>query len=77
MRKLDAKWAGFIMPLVLSVIMTSIVSFISTLRAVGFQDALPGQWLQAWGLSWAVAFPVLFAVLPIVRRVVAALVESP
>jgi hypothetical protein len=31
--------------------------------------------MQAWGLSWLIAFPVLLLILPLVRRIVAALVE--
>ncbi len=57
--------------------MSSIVSFIATLKAMGFREGLVLKWLQAWGLSWAVAFPVLFLVLPLVRRIVALVVEPP
>jgi hypothetical protein len=34
-------------------------------------------WPTAWALSWLVAFPTLLMVLPLVRRIVALVVESP
>ena len=55
--------------------MTFIVSFISTLKSLGFERSLPSIWMTAWGLSWLVAFPTLLLVLPMVRRIVGALCE--
>ncbi len=74
-RKLPARYAGILMPLVLSVLMTAIVSGLSTLMAVGATPAFPARWLGAWGVSWTVAFPTLIVVLPMVRRIVGVLVE--
>lgn len=76
MRKLPARYATIVMPLLLSVLMTFIVSFISTSRGIGFGPELPRVWLSAWGLSWIVAFPTLLLVLPLVRRLTAAIVET-
>ncbi|AWK85503.1 DUF2798 domain-containing protein [Azospirillum thermophilum] len=76
-RKLPARYAAIVMPLVLSVLMTCIVSAISTLRGVGMVDGVHVMWLQAWGLSWLVAFPTLLLVLPLVRRIVGMVVETP
>jgi hypothetical protein len=77
MAKLPASYNAFAMPFVLSIFMSCVVSFISTLRVIGFSDTFLGSWLQNWGLSWIVAFPTLFVVLPIVRKIVGALVEQP
>ncbi|MCM5569214.1 DUF2798 domain-containing protein [Burkholderiaceae bacterium FT117] len=74
--RIPARYAGIVMPLLLSLLMTLVVSLISTLRALGPIDGFLGTWLGAWGLSWLVAFPTLLLVLPIVRRLTAALVES-
>ncbi|ATQ41587.1 DUF2798 domain-containing protein [Caulobacter mirabilis] len=74
-RRLPARWAGFVMPLVLSVLMTFVVSAVATLRSRGLGSDFPSIWMSAWGLSWIVAFPTLLAVLPLVRRIVAAAVE--
>ncbi|MEF7613410.1 DUF2798 domain-containing protein [Aquincola sp. MAHUQ-54] len=73
--KLPARYAGIVMPLLLSVMMTFIVSFISTFRGVGWGPDLVRVWLGSWGLSWLVAFPTLLLALPIVRRATAALVN--
>lgn len=78
-RKLPARYAGLVMPLLLSILMTSIVSLISTWRGVGGL-VVPGfwrLWLGSWFWSWVVAFPTLLLVLPLVRRATAALVETP
>lgn len=74
-RKLPARYAPFVSPLVLSLLMTFIVSLISTLKSLGFQPDLPQIWMAAWGLSWLVAFPTLLLVLPVVRRVVGLICE--
>ncbi len=64
------------MPFLLSVLMTFIVSFISTLRGVGLAPDFISIWLGAWGMSWVVAFPTLLGVLPFVRRATAAIVDA-
>ncbi len=74
-RRLPARYAGLVMPLILSLIMTFVVSAIATARTLGVVPAFPAARMQAWGLSWLIAFPVLLLILPLVRRIVAALVE--
>jgi hypothetical protein len=74
-RRLPARAAGILMPLILSVMMTFIVSAIATLRSVGLTPDVHWVWLGAWGMSWLVAFPTLLLVLPLVRRIVGRLVE--
>ena len=73
--RLPARYAAIVSPLVLSLLMTFIVSFISTLKSLGFHPSLPSIWMSAWGLSWLVAFPTLIMVLPAVRRIVGWLCE--
>lgn len=72
--QLPARFAGVVMPFLLSVLMTAVVSLISTLRAAGFGDGTPALWLNAWAVSWVVAFPTLLLALPMVRRLTAVLV---
>lgn len=76
-KKLPAHYAQWVMPFLLSVFMTCIVSLISTLRTVGMIPGLAGIWLQAWGWSWLFAFPVLLLILPVVRKATSAIVETP
>lgn len=77
MKKLPPKAMHVVMPFILSIFMSAIISFISTLKAMGFAPDLLVNWLKAWGISWAVAFPTLLLVLPIVRRIAAVFVEVP
>ena len=76
-RKLPARHAGIVMPLLLSVFMSCIVAGISTLKSVGLAPGLLQMWMAAWGVSWLAAFPSLLVLLPVVRRIVAATVQSP
>jgi hypothetical protein len=63
-KKLPARCAAWVMPLLLSVFMTFIVSMISTLRGVGLSPDMPKIWMSAWALSWVFAFPTLLFMLP-------------
>ena len=62
--KLPARYIPVVMPFILSVLMTFVVSLIATLKNLGFRADLLSHWMPAWGLSWIVAFPVLLLVLP-------------
>ena len=75
MKKLPAKYMTIVMPFILSIMMSAIVSFIATLKVMGFSGDLASHWLQAWGLSWIVAFPVLSVVLPPVRKLAGMMVD--
>lgn len=75
-RKFPARYAGIIMPLLLSLLMTCIVSAVSVLHAEGFTARFFTVWPGAWVLSWLIAFPVLLLVLPLVRRLVRLLVAE-
>ncbi|QND21952.1 DUF2798 domain-containing protein [Rhizobium leguminosarum bv. viciae] len=69
--KLPKRYNAVVMPLILSLLMTSVVSAISILRAQG----LTAPALAMWPSAWAIAFPVLLLVLPVVKRVTAVIVE--
>jgi hypothetical protein len=77
LRKLPARYTGLVMPFLLSVLMTCIVSFISTLKGVGPVPGFVMLWLGAWLVSWLVAFPTLLLALPLVRKLTSYLVEAP
>lgn len=74
--KLPARYANLVMPLLLSVLMTFIVSMVSTLRSIGVAPNLLQVWLGAWAISWLIAFPTLLLVLPIVRKATSAVVRA-
>jgi hypothetical protein len=77
MQKLPARFNAIAFPFVLSIFMSCMVSFVSTLRTVGFSNFVVSNWLSSWGLSWMVAFPAVLLVLPLVKKIVAAFVEKP
>lgn len=74
-RRLPARYAGLVTPLVLSILMTFLVSGVSTAKGLGVSGFTLQAWMSAWGLSWLIAFPALLLVLPLVRRIVALVVE--
>lgn len=76
-KKLPAKYNAIAFPFVLSLVMSSIISFVATSRTVGFIDGLIGIWLHAWAFSWCIAFPTVLMVMPPVRRFVGLFVEKP
>ena len=76
-RRLPARYTGVVMPFILSVLMTFVVSGISTVKALGLTAEFLQTWPSSWALSWLVAFPTLIFVLPLVRRLVALVVVPP
>lgn len=73
---LPARFAGILMPLILSILMTSVVSAVATLKNLGLQHDFLFDWLAAWALSWIIAFPTLLCALPLTRRIVRLLVAQ-
>lgn len=70
-RKLPARYASIVMPFILSIMMTFVVSLIATAKNLGFaHPELASNWMSSWALSWLIAFPVLLAILPVVRKMV-------
>ncbi|PAQ10690.1 DUF2798 domain-containing protein [Mesorhizobium temperatum] len=77
LRKLPPSYSAVVMPFVLSILMTCIISAVSTAIGTGWTNGFVATWSYAWGVSSLVAFPSLLIVLPIVRRIVAAIVDQP
>ena len=77
LRKLPPRSMAIVVPFLLSVKMTFIVSGISTVKSLGLAPGFLSTWMSAWLLSWIVAFPVLLVMLPIVRRLANLVVEQP
>lgn len=74
--KLPKSTTPFIMPLILSIFMTCIVSAISTMRNVGITVEAFHMWPTAWLISWVFAFPTLLLVLPVVKQIVKLIAHS-
>ncbi|MDD9315645.1 DUF2798 domain-containing protein [Acinetobacter lactucae] len=75
-KKLPHRYTSIVLPLLLSIIMTFVVSMISTLRSLGFEQFSINVWMSAWAISWLIAFPTLLFILPIVRKITAMLVQQ-
>ncbi|WP_411837639.1 DUF2798 domain-containing protein [Paracoccus sp. ME4] len=73
---IPARFAPVLFGLILSGLMSSLVSGIATLRAVGLVQGIGGLWLGNWLSSWAVAFPAVLIVAPATRRLVARLTRA-
>jgi hypothetical protein len=52
------------------------MSFVITLFNVGLIDGILIKWLKAWGFAFMVAFPTVLIIGPIVRRLVALLIDD-
>lgn len=73
--KLPARSAAIVIPFLLSLLMSGVVSAISTARGAGWGPDFVALWLGAWMLSWAVAFPLVVVLLPTVRRLAGLVVD--
>jgi hypothetical protein len=57
-------------------VISFVVAGFATVSAVGFVDGVFLRWITAWLGAWVVAFPAVLVVAPLVRRIVAAVVEE-
>lgn len=76
-KKIPSKYINFVMPLILSLFMTLIVSGIATFKNMGVNYATIPYWMSAWFTAFPIAFPALLCVLPLVKKLVGFIVESP
>ena len=75
--KLPARYAAWIMPLLLSGLMSATLSLVNLLMNVGLIDGFATKWLSTWLFSWLIAYPVVLVFLPLVRRLTSLIVEMP
>ena len=75
--RLPHRAQNVLVPFFLAGFMTLIVSSIATVKAVGFTDDIVVRIALAWATSFVVAFPCVLVILPLVRKLVARLVEPP
>ncbi|WP_180094698.1 MULTISPECIES: DUF2798 domain-containing protein [unclassified Acinetobacter] len=75
--KFHPKHLTWLMPLILSGIMSGAISCFNIFLKVGAVEGFLGIWLQAWSLSWMMAFPLILVVLPLVRNTLMKFVRLP
>ncbi len=74
-RRLPSRLAPILFGALTSGFMSLLVSGVATWRALGLGADFVGLWVRAWLSAWPIAFAALLVVAPLVRRIVAALVE--
>lgn len=75
-RKLPARSFKYVLPLVISMMMSCIISGVSTFRSLGLPENFISLWMGAWAMSWVVAYPILQLVMPTARRITHLFVEK-
>lgn len=58
----------WLMPLILSGLMSASISFFNMLMNKGFVEGFFPLWLKSWSISWLIAFPLIMIFLPLVRN---------
>lgn len=66
--KIHVKHVAWIMPLILSALMSGTLSLFNLIRNQGFHDHFLHKWLLNWSLSWLIAFPLILIFAPIVKK---------
>lgn len=72
-----ARFAPVLFGFFVSCLMSFIITFVATLKAVGLGEDFLGIWMGAWVFSWMVAFPTILFVAPLARKLVARLTRPP
>lgn len=67
---------GIVLPLIISIFMSCLVSGIATFRSIGMEDDFLHTWMTAWGFSWVIAYPILLIVMPTAKRIAHLFVEG-
>ena len=75
--KFHSKHLNWLMPLILSCLMSGSISFINIVLNKGFFHGLVIVWIKTWGMSWLIAFPLILVFLPLVRKFLMKFVALP
>lgn len=73
--KLPAKYAAWILPLILSFFMSGTLSLVNLWMRTGFISGFTMIWLETWMFSWLIAYPLVLVLLPVVRRLTGLIVD--
>ena len=77
MAKIHIKHALWLMPLILSCMMSAALSFANLLINAGWFEDFVAKWLYAWMLSWLIAFPLVMLFIPVVRKLLSYILTAP
>lgn len=66
--KIHVRHISWILPLILSGLMSGTLSFFNLARSQGIHNGFLHKWLLNWPLSWMIAFPLILTFAAIVKR---------
>lgn len=75
--KLPVQAMSWIMPLILSGLMSATISMVNLWKNMGWFEGFFEKWFSVWLFSWMIAFPTVIIFLPIVRRLSMLIVDVP
>lgn len=75
--KIHPKHLTWLMPLILSGLMSGSISFCNMLINRGWFEGFLAIWLKSWTISWLMAFPLIMIMLPLVRKFLMQFVQQP
>lgn len=68
---ISAKYAPYVVGLMMSGVMTFFVSGFATYRGLGLIEGFSQIWMEAWWPCWLLAFPIIMTIGPLARKLVA------
>ena len=68
--KIPKSKAPLISMLLMVMIMTFVVVFVSTAFNHGLGDGFVFQWMRGWGIAFVIAFPTVLIIMPSIRKFV-------
>ncbi|MFT4090033.1 MAG: DUF2798 domain-containing protein [Asticcacaulis sp.] len=77
MKKLPARYMAIVMPFLLSLMMSGLISLVMLILHGGLTSHLLPDWIRAWAIAWVIAFPSVLCILPLVRKLATLIVETP
>ena len=76
-RRLDPKYAPFLVPAIMAVAMSFVMSLVQTIARLGLTPNLASAWLTSFAIGAAVAIPTAILVAPRAQRLVGNLTGAP
>jgi len=73
---IPAKYAPYVVGLMMSAVMTFFVSGFATYRGLGMVDGFMHIWMEAWIPCWFLAFPIIMLIGPLARKCVGCLTKE-
>jgi len=76
-RRFDPKYTSFLVPAIMAIAMSFVMSLVQTIARLGFAANLASAWLTSFAIGAAVAIPTAILVAPSARRLARHLTGTP